>query len=113
MSDVDITVQNILQSGLVVIHTGSLNIPDTHKVRNDGRTFIRIVNGGGSPTTVTINTPGNRGGNAIADRAVVVTNGTEQNIGPFPPSIYNDSNGDINITLSFVTTVTIAALHLG
>ena len=113
MADVTISVQNIVVGGLVVVHTSGLNIPDTHKVRNDGQTFIRVVNGGGSPAVVTIATPTKVGGNAIADRVVSVAAGTEQNIGPFPPGIYNDSNGDINITFDFVTTVTIAALHLG
>ena len=113
MADVTISVQNIVQAGLVVVHTGSLNIPDTHKVRNDGQTFIRVVNGGGSPAVTTIATPGNVSGNAIADRVVSVAAGTEQNIGPFPTGVFNDSNGDINITFDFVTTVTIAALHVG
>lgn len=113
MADVTITPQNIDQDGLVVVHTSGLNIPDTHKIRNDGKTFLRVVNGGGSTCNVTIATPGNVAGNAVADRVVSVAAGAEQNIGPFPTGVFNDSNGDINVTFDFVTSVTLAALHLG
>ena len=112
MADIDLTVQQIIPTGLVVVHTGSLSIANTYKLRNDGRSFIRVVNGGGSPCNVTIATPRTVGGLAVADQSASVAAGTEENIGPFPPSIYNDSIGDVDITFDFITTVTVAALRV-
>ena len=113
MADIDITIQPIVVGGLTVTHLGSLSASNNYKVRNDGKVFVRIVNGGGGTSICTIATPGSIGGNAVADRAVSVLAGTEQNIGPFPPAIYNDSNGDIDVTFDVITSVTIAGLHLG
>ncbi len=113
MTDVVVTPQNIDQDGLVVVHTGSLLITNNYIIRNDGRMFIRVVNGGGSPAVTTIVTRNKVAGNAIADRVVSVEAGTEQNIGPFPPSVFNNSDGDIDVSFDFITSVTLAALHLG
>jgi len=105
--------QNIDQDGLVVVHTGSLSTSNNYIIRNDGKMFIRVVNGGGSPAVTTIVTRNSVAGNAIADRVVSVAAGTEQNIGPFPPSVFNDSNGDVDVSFDFITSVTLASLHLG
>ena len=112
MPDVAVAVQQILPTGLVEVPTGSLSVSDTYESENDGGTFIHILNGGGSPDTVTIISNKTVGGLAVADQAVVVAAGTEQLIGPFPPDIYNNSDGQIQWTHSFITTVTHAALHL-
>lgn len=112
MANVTVAPQNIVPAGLTVIHTGSLSTSNNYKIRNDGRMFIRIVNGSGGSVVVTIVTQKQVGGNAVVDRAVTVLTVTEQNIGPFPPSIYNDSNGDIDVSFDVITSVTIAALHL-
>lgn len=80
---------------------------------NDGRTFMHIKNGSGSPITCTITTPGTFQGLAIAD--VVVTVGAttgEQMAGPFPKGIYNAGDGNIDITWSATTTVTVAVFKL-
>lgn len=68
---------------------------------------LRVKNGGGSPITVTIVTPGNtQYGQADPDIPVTVTNGTEKAIGPFPAQLAVD--GIISVTYSGVTTVTVA-----
>ena len=74
---------------------------------NDGRTYFDVNNGGGSPITVTFVTQQTVDGLAVADLAVAVSNGVRSKIGPFPPGIYNDANGRVQVTYSGVTTVTV------
>ncbi len=77
-------------------------------------TTLRIRNGGGSPITATVATPGEAfTGAAIADTAIVVAAGAEVTAGPFPYQHYRDPrDGLAAITYSGVTSVTIAVLEL-
>jgi hypothetical protein len=51
-------------------------------------------------------------GLAIAERTVVVTAGESRKIGPFPPNIYNQSDGMVYLDYSAVTDVTVALMRL-
>ena len=79
---------------------------------NDGKTFLHVKNAGGSPDSVVVNsvTPCDQG--ADHDVTVSVTNAQERMIGPFPPARFNDANGNVTVTHSFLTSVTVAALRL-
>ncbi|MGB2807375.1 MAG: hypothetical protein WBC22_06530 [Sedimentisphaerales bacterium] len=80
---------------------------------NDGRTFMHIKNGAGAPMTCTITTAGTYLGLAIADPVITIGATTgEQMVGPFPKGIYNASDGNIDITWSSTTTVTVAVFKL-
>ena len=80
---------------------------------NDGRTFMHIKNGSGSPITCTVTTPGTYGGHAIADTVITVGATTgEQMAGPFPKGIFNAGDGNVDITWSATTTVTLAVFKL-
>jgi hypothetical protein len=74
--------------------------------KNDGRTLIYVKNAGGSPTSVIVKTPAQVIGLDVAELTVVVTNAQESIMGPFPPGIFNDGNGDFRFNFSFITTVT-------
>lgn len=112
MAEVAESVQNIVPGGLQESLTGSLSAANTYQSPNDGRVFLHIVNGGGSPDTVTIVTNAQVHGLAIADRTVSVPAGEERMIGPFPPEIYNNSDGELEWSHSFITSVTQSALRL-
>ena len=79
---------------------------------NDGMMFLHVVNGSGAPITVTVETPGVVDGLAIADQIITVTNAEERFIGPFPPGIYNQSDGTVYVDYSAVTDVSVAVLRL-
>lgn len=79
---------------------------------NDGKTFLEVANGSGSSITVTIATQMTVDGKAVADDAISVGAGVTKQIGPFPPHIYNDANGKVQVTYSAVTTVTVGATRL-
>lgn len=97
-------------TGTVVTYT-AVSASDTFVP--DDRTMIHVKNGGGSPDTVTVTTPGTAaGGLAITDAISTVTNGTEEFIGPFPAQHFGDpTTGLATVTHSFTTTVTVAVVR--
>lgn len=105
--------QLIVIGGLTGSYRGSLSVSDNYIIKNDGKMMLNVKNAGGSNCNVTIVTQNQVGGNAISDRVVAVSNGAEAFIGPFPPSIYNDGNGDIDVSFSFITSVTFLAGNIG
>lgn len=74
--------------------------------------FIHVKNGHSSSQTVTAVTAKTVNGLAVADVATPVTNAEERFIGPFPPDIYADDDGMVQLTYSGVTALTIAVLKL-
>jgi len=80
---------------------------------NDGRTFMIIKNGSGGSITCTVTSAGTTQGRAIADDVITVGATTgEQMVGPWPRSIYNAADGNIDITWSATASVTVAVFNL-
>lgn len=80
---------------------------------NTGREFLVVKNADATPKTVTIDYVPTADGQAVTDKAIVVTNGTTVIIGPFPPSLYSDAAGRVNVTYSAVTSVTVKVVRAG
>lgn len=81
-----------------------------------GKTFLRVINGGGSSINVTlVPTQTARPGDSQFPAAtqgnivVAVPNGTARLIGPIPTA-FNDANGNVPIAYSAVTSVTVEAI---
>lgn len=113
-----LTVQNVVESGLEVSFVSAAAGGD--QVPNDSsqRTFVWVKNGGGSDITLTVTSqhtstraPG-FGLVSKASQAITVTAGEDRLIGPFPDAAYNNSSGNVALSYSAVTSVTIAALKL-
>ena len=103
--------QKIVASGLEPVMTAAAA---SQTVRAGEDKFLHVVNGGGSPITLTITTPNtDPDGNAIADLAVVVTNGEERMIGALKPALYGSgATQQVTLTWSATTSVTFACLQL-
>lgn len=110
MARTAITYQQIVRTGLE--ETLEAANGDGNKFANDGVMFLHVVNGAGAPINVTIQTPGTVDGLAIAEQVVAVTNAEERYIGPFPPGIYNQSDGMVYVDYSSATTITVSVLRL-
>lgn len=82
---------------------------------NSGNERVLIKNGSGSPITVTFDSPAtcNFGAAAAAahDIAVVVAAGAETLAGPFAVDRFNDGNGNVQISYSGVTSLTVAVVR--
>lgn len=79
---------------------------------NSGTEFLFVRNAHTAPITVTINsiTPCNQGFDH--DLVVSVPNATDRFIGPFPKARFDDVNGQVLITYSLVTALSVAAVRV-
>ncbi len=86
---------------------------DNYIVRNNGRVLLYFVKTGAGAAVVTVVTPNTVGGLAIAERtiAVAATTGLVW-AGPFDPGIYNDSNGDLDVSTDEDTGITVEAVQI-
>lgn len=110
MSRTAATVQQMSRAGVTPTYNAAH--ADNNYFANDGRTLLQVLNVG-AEMTVTIQTPGTVDGLAISDRAVVVplTTGNKM-IGPFPPDIYNQSDGTVYVDWSRTSDVTFAVMRM-
>lgn len=78
-----------------------------------GNTILRVINGGGSSINVTLAAQvatrpadGTFPAMTLSNQVVAVAAGATKLIGPIPPA-FNDGNGNVQITYSAVTSVTV------
>lgn len=84
--------QTLAYPGLVPVHSAVTADGDVAEV---GRTFLSVINGGGAPITVTIQTPGVVDGDlAIADRVIAVPVGTTPKLIPLNSAQYRRTVAD-------------------
>ena len=111
-----ITAQEISEAGVVVTYGAAT--ADGDVVDNEGTIFLHLKNGGGSEMTVTITAQTTSvdsplyGALTKANASKAIAASTEVFIGPFQINAYNNTDEQIAITYSGVTSVTIAALYL-
>lgn len=105
-------VQEINRAGLAETFTAADNT-NGETIPNDGRTFLHVKNTGGGACTVTVATPGQVDGLAIADLTATVPATTgDRLIGPFPPGIYTQADGNVYVDYSTGTGIAVAAVRL-
>lgn len=107
-----LTVQQAALAGLTPTYAAAAVAGDSFP--NDGRTVLHVKNTNAAARTVTVASQKTAtAGLAPANNAVVVplTVG-DKIIGPFDASVWNDVNGNVQITYSVETGVTIAAIRV-
>lgn len=106
-----VATQNIDTDGLQATYSAASGGGD--KVLPGAGSFLHVKNASGVPTTVTLVTPSTVDSTlAVGDRAVVVTNATEQFIA-LPDSLYrNPTDGLADITWSATTSITFAVVRI-
>lgn len=111
MARTALSVQTITRAGITPSYSAAN--ADGHSIQNSEANFIlHVKNGSGSSITVTIATAAQIDGLDVSDRTVTVGAGAEKVIGTFPQSIYNQSDGTVNVDFSAVTSVTVAAFKV-
>jgi hypothetical protein len=78
---------------------------------NTGRELLLVRNGGASSVTTTVAAQGRYRGVPFSNVTLTVPAGGEVIAGPFPPEVFNDANGRVNLSYSAVTSVTVAVLQ--
>ena len=108
------TPEDVVRSGLIATYASDFTVvgSNTYIIRNNGKVLLHIKKSGAGACNLIITTPNTVDGLAVGDRTVVIPATTgDKFIGPFPPSIYNDGNGDMEISFSEVTGITGAILQ--
>ncbi len=86
---------------------------DNYIVRNDGRVLLHFVKTGANPATITVVTPKTVSGLAVAELTFVVPATTgDVWAGPFNPDTFNDGSGDMDVSTSEDTAITIEAVQI-
>jgi hypothetical protein len=113
-----LTIQTVVPNGLAATYTAASGGGDS--IADDGkeRTFLHVKNGGGSSINVTVVAQKTSvmhpqvGPVTISNVVVAVPNGQERMIGPFADA-FRDLNGNVQISYSGVSSVTVAAINVG
>lgn len=80
---------------------------------NDGDTIAIFNNGSGGNITITVGPGGTPGGLSFADEVSGnIANGAIGKVGPFDPTLYNDSSGQVVIASSNTSSVTVAIVRV-
>jgi hypothetical protein len=82
-------------------------------IPNNGKVLLHFKNTNAAARVVTFATQATVDGQAVADPTLTVplTSGDKM-IGPFPPSIYNDANGLLQLTYDAVTNLSVAVIRI-
>lgn len=113
-----LTVQNVSLDGLAFTTASAGASGDVFNNPNDERTFFYVSNGSGGSINVTFTAQGtsvNASGYGtvdISDTVVAIANGAAEMVGPFPSSRFNNSSGNVAVSYSDNTSVTVAAIRL-
>lgn len=77
---------------------------------NNGMTLLHVKNGGAGSVTVTVNSQKTCNYGFDHDISVAVAAGEERVIGTFDRERFNDNDGNVQVTYSGVTSVTVSAI---
>jgi hypothetical protein len=110
----------LLPSATQIVLAGSVlagTTPDAvngNLFQNNGRQQLWVKNGDSGSHTMTIlaypqgNSPE---GLVVTNPAVVLAAGTEQMVGPFPPSIFNNASSQVGLTWDASTSMNIQVIQ--
>lgn len=105
-----LTVAQVLPSGVVTALVAAAGGGDSFP--NTGDQWLDVNNGSGGSITVTIATPGKYQGQTITPIATAIPAGQRWRFGPFDPAIFNDANGNVQLTYSGVTSLTVQPVRV-
>ena len=106
-----LTVQQLTRAGITPTYAAAAGGGDSFP--NDGQTFVQFKNTNAAARNVTIATQVTVDGKAVADDVINVPLTTgDVMVGPFPPGIYNDVNGRVQLTYDAVTNLTVGVFRL-
>lgn len=105
-----LTVQKAVGTGLTPSYSAAAGGGD--QFANSGKAMLHAKNGSGGSITITVNSQVNCSQGFDHDFAVAIPAGEERMIGPFPKSRFDDANGNVQITYSAVTSLTVAVIEV-
>ncbi len=112
MANITLAVQSAIPAGVTPTRT-AIATGNDYLVRNSGRVALLFEKTGAGNAVITVKTPATLGGLAVAEQTftVVATTG-DVTAAKFPPSIFNDGNGDLSFSTDEGTGLTCAVLAI-
>ena len=115
MADIALAVQDAARSGTVIVYATSTTVPpltasDRFQIPNNG-SVVLLVKNGTTATVLSVEVAQMVDGLGVADREVTVAANTDEILGPFPPSVYSDVDGNLNLSFDDVSHVQLAAIR--
>jgi hypothetical protein len=110
MAASEITVQELTLEEAEVSFAAA-NV-DGNFISNNGNIGLRLANGSGSEITATVAAQNACSQGFNHDVVITIPAGDTVEVGKLPIRYYNDALGNINITYTDVTSLTIAAVQL-
>jgi hypothetical protein len=103
-----LTVQKMVLTGVAPTF---VSVASSDVFPNDGKTYIEVKNAGGTQDVVTIPAQSTCSQGTLHDSVttVPITTG-DRVIGPFDPTRFNNSSGQVTVNHSFTTSVTCAVV---
>lgn len=98
-----------------IITYAAVDAANGNAIVNDGQLEIRVKNGGAGATTVTVVSVPDEHGRS-GDIVQVIAAGAEYAFGDLAPNLFNQRSvdvGQVHVTFSVGTSVTMAAVQLG
>lgn len=105
-----LNVQNFSSVGVAPAFAAATSGGDNFP--GNGTCYLFVKNASASSMTATVNSIAPCSYGFDHDLVTTVGAGATVQIGPFPASRYNDANGNVNITYSAVTSVTVAVVSM-
>lgn len=105
MADVDVTAYPGLRSGRILTDLKTtVSTANTYHFRNNGRMLLHVANASGSTVTMTFAQPNLTEG---YDTTATLVTGKAGFFGPFPPSVYNNGDGEVQVTFNQIVDITV------
>lgn len=113
MANVNVAAQQLSRAGITPTNIGTLSTSDTYQFKNNGRMLIHWLKDGAAECVATIVTQKTVDDQAVGDRTVTIPATTgDKMAGPWSPDIYNNSDGEVEVTYSNIAGLTHAAIAL-
>ena len=98
-------------AGKALAFTTPNQVEDVHRMVSNEKTYLMVKNGTGA-VALTISTHRVLDGLTVPDKVVNVPANSEVVVGPFDRELYSDSESKVNVTLSAITNVQLAAFRV-
>jgi hypothetical protein len=99
--------------GLAATYNGGLTTTDTYLIRNTGLMALHVKKSGAGVCVVSITPQRTFKGKTVPAQTVSIPASTgDKFIGILPTELYSDSNGDVYVTFSDITGLTMAIIDL-
>lgn len=112
-----VTVQVATKSGVTITRTSTglvaSGLGTYYKFRNDGQTFLLFEKTGAGTASIDIGPGTTWNGLQVSSLSVSIpaTNG-DKVIGPLPPRLFNDGNGDVTFGITNTVGLSMAVIKL-